>query len=89
MVVPYTQEFLTKDTFVREFAWNLNEGELTWHRDEKDRFVRVISGSGWKFQAENTLPVDLKEGDEFFIPKDSWHRLHLGRTSLVLFIKES
>jgi quercetin dioxygenase-like cupin family protein len=89
MVVPYTQEFLTKDTFLREFSDSVNEDELTWHRDEHNRQVKVLSGSGWKFQTENSLPVDLKEGDEFFIPKDSWHRLHLGKTSLLLFIKES
>jgi quercetin dioxygenase-like cupin family protein len=89
MVRPYIQEFLTKDTFLREFSRSLNESELTWHRDEMDRHVKVISGSGWKFQEENNLPIDLQEGDEFFIPKDSWHRLHLGKTNLLLFIKES
>jgi len=88
MVRPFNDEILTKSEFIREFSGSLNESELTWHRDERDRTVTVIEGRGWKFQFENSLPVELNPGDKLHIPKDSWHRLILGKGGLMLFISE-
>lgn len=56
-----------------------------WHRDLKNRSVKVLDGTGWKIQLENSLP---KEFTEITIPKLLWHRVIKGSGDLVLEIKE-
>jgi hypothetical protein len=56
-----------------------------WHRDLKNRSVKLIKGSGWKIQLENSLPSDF---EEITIPKLVWHRVIKGSEDLVVEIKE-
>ena len=74
--------------YVRKFSDNVENSELVWHRDEKDRIVEVIEGSGWRFQMDNRLPIELKEGMILLIPKETYHRIGKGNTKLVIKIKE-
>ena len=37
MVNPYKDTLLEDGAFIRTFDKNLNEEELIWHRDKKDR----------------------------------------------------
>lgn len=84
---PYTED--RQDGYIiREFDSNISNKELVWHRDEKDRVVEVIEGSGWRFQMDNKLPIELKEGMVFQIPKETYHRIGKGNTKLVIKIKE-
>jgi quercetin dioxygenase-like cupin family protein len=84
---PYKQNI--KDIYIiREFGINIPSSELVWHRDKKDRVVEVISGNGWKFQMDNQLPIELKEGMILEIPKETYHRIGRGDTKLVIKIKE-
>ena len=71
---PYTQT-ITENKILREFAHDTDSHELVWHRDKKDRIVRVLEGNGWKFQLDNMLPILLHEGQEIFIPKETFHRV--------------
>jgi quercetin dioxygenase-like cupin family protein len=48
----------------------------------------VVSGNGWKFQLDNHLPLELKEGMVLQIPKETFHRIGKGDTKLVIKIKE-
>jgi hypothetical protein len=84
---PYTQ---TKkgEYIIREFDINVPMDELVWHRDRRDRVVEIISGQGWKFQIDNRLPIELKEGMKLNIPKETFHRIGKGNTKLVIKIKE-
>lgn len=84
---PYTQS-TDGSVIIRTFSGASDEDELSWHRDEKDREVTVISGDGWKFQHDNGLPVDMMAGDTMWIPRDSWHRIIKGSGDLVVAIKE-
>jgi hypothetical protein len=84
---PYTQN-LKNGYIIREFDTNIDVSELVWHRDKKDRVVEVVSGNGWKFQLDNHLPVELKEGMVLEIPKETFHRIGKGDTKLVIKIKE-
>jgi quercetin dioxygenase-like cupin family protein len=84
---PYTQT-ITGNTILREFAHDTDSHELVWHRDKKDRIVRVIEGNGWKFQLDNMLPILLHEGQEIFIPKETFHRVIKGTNTLKIQITE-
>ena len=50
--------------------------------DSQDRTVKIIEGTGWKFQADNKLPVELKPGDVINIKAKEYHRIHKGSGSL-------
>jgi len=84
---PYTENKKGK-YIIREFDVNISTDELVWHRDTNDRVVEVLSGNGWKFQMDNRLPIELKEGMELQIPKETFHRIGKGNTKLVIKIKE-
>jgi len=83
----YTESIKSK-YIVREFDANIDVSELVWHRDKKNRVVEVVSGKGWKFQMDNQLPIELKEGMVLQIPKETFHRIGKGDTKLVIKIKE-
>jgi hypothetical protein len=72
----------------RVFDKNIDDHELQWHRDERDRIVEVVKGSGWKFQMDDEIPRTLKEGDRFTIPSEIYHRVIKGNGDLVIKIKE-
>lgn len=74
---------------IREFSKDIDASELVWHRDRDDRYVRVVSGSGWKLQIENKLPKNLVSGRIYFIPKNTYHRVCKGRDNLVVEIRET
>ena len=66
VVTAYIDEKLNISSFVRTFKHDVLTEELVWHRDEKDRYIEVIEGSGWEVQYENKLPIPLIKGDKFF-----------------------
>jgi len=84
---PYTQT-INGNKILREFAHDTDSHELIWHRDKKDRIVRVLEGNGWKFQLDNMLPILLHEGQEIFIPKETFHRVIKGTNTLKIEITE-
>ena len=84
---PYTQN-IENEIIQRTFDEAIDEMELVWHRDKKDRLVKVIQSEGWKFQMDNELPIELKRGTELFIPKEVYHRVIKGNGELKIEIKE-
>jgi len=88
LVNPYDDKYI-EDKIIRTFEYFVHEDELIWHRDKKNRLVRVIKGSGWQFQYDNELPKSLDVGDSLYIEKDTYHRLIKGDGTLVLEIKEN
>ena len=85
---PYTNLETTDSYIIREFNENIDPIELLWHRDLENRTVEILEGDGWKFQKENKLPVELKEGVRILIPKLEWHRIIKGNTTLKIKIEE-
>ena len=83
MVKPYAD-----NGSVRTFNSNVDSSELVWHRDREDRTVKVLEGTGWQFQYDDQLPVELKEGDQLFIEKMTYHRLLKGTTQLKVLIEK-
>jgi mannose-6-phosphate isomerase-like protein (cupin superfamily) len=84
---PYENMEVTKEFIIRKFSKHTTAEELLWHRDRENRLVEVLSGRGWYFQYDNTLPFKLTKNHVIDIPAGCWHRLHRGITDLVIKIK--
>ena len=74
--------------FQRTFKSDVDDGELVWHRDHEDGDVQVVEGDGWELQIDNQIPITLVTGKEYFIPKNTFHRILKGYGNLVVDIKE-
>ena len=85
---PYTDVLTTENTIIREFGDNIDPVELKWHMDSSSRHVTILEGKGWKYQEDNKLPLELNEGDSIFIPKQTFHRIYKGTTSLKIKIHQ-
>ena len=77
-----------KNIFTRVFKENVKDKQLIWHKDRKDRVIKVVWGTGWKLQYDNDLPIELELGRNYYIKKEEFHRLHKGNSELKLQIKE-
>jgi hypothetical protein len=84
----YSQENITVNKFKRVFSQDVPEKELVWHRDKENRLVEVLEDTDWYFQMDNKLPIPLKKGVKFDIPKENFHRVIKGTTDLVILIEE-
>lgn len=84
----YTQTRIDESSFIREFDQDVEPIELVWHRDERDRVVKVLEGEGWSFQFDNEIPRKLQKGDIVKINKMVYHRVIKGDTNLVLEVYE-
>ena len=71
---------------IRTFFKDVNDEDLIWHTDREDRNITVLEGKGWRFQRDNELPLELKKGDNIFIPKGQIHRILKGNTDLKIEI---
>ena len=69
---------------IRTFSETVDENDLIWHRDRTNRTLRILSGTDWKLQLDNSLPTSLQE--RIFIPRHKWHRVIKGTGVLNLKI---
>lgn len=79
---PYTEEKISKNTFIRVFDEKITQKELAWHRDKEDRIFESIGETDWLFQLDNELPKKI-EG-KMFIPKEVFHRAIKGTGDLKI-----
>ena len=61
-----------KKTFTRVFKESVKKEQLLWHKDRKDRKVKVVYGTGWKLQYDNQLPTELIIGQNYYINKNEF-----------------
>ena len=87
MVKPY-YEARTLQCMYRRFPKDVDRNLLIWHRDKRERVVKVITGRSWLLQFEDDIPFLLEEDESYIIPKMTYHRLIKGRNDLVLEIIE-
>jgi hypothetical protein len=73
----------------RTFSDNVPESELIWHRDHEDRVVLPLNENDWSVQFDNELPRKLVVGEEYFIPKNVYHRVIKGNGDLMVEIIET
>jgi hypothetical protein len=83
--IPYHDE-IEDGTVFRTFTADVDEDELVWHRDQKDRRVTVLNETDWQFQFDNEIPQVLK--NTIFIPKNTYHRVIKGTGNLNIQIEE-
>ena len=84
---PFSQH-IQDDRLYRTFLPDVDIDELKWHKDLKDRNVKIINSGGWEFQLEDELPILLESGMVLNIPKNTWHRVIAGHEELIIEIEE-
>ena len=82
MSLPFQENKISDNTFIRIFSQNTDSGEFMWHRDREDRIIESIETTDWKIQLDNELPKNI-EG-EIFIPMGVYHRLIKGTNDLKI-----
>jgi len=85
---PYNEN-INGNILRRTFSKDVLDKELTWHRDHEDRIVIPINENDWYVQFDNELPKKLNIDEEFFIPKNTFHRVIKGSSDLVVEIIET
>lgn len=88
MTYPFDQK-VVENKILRTFQPDVEDEELKWHQDLKDRKVTVIEDGGWQFQMEDCLPNKLKVAEQIHIPKFAWHRVIKGYGKLIVEIEET
>ena len=87
MKYPFKQEIIS-NKIIRTFSYEVQNEELKWHYDLKDRVVKVLEGENWKLQMDDELPEKLTPLKEYFIPKGVYHRVIKGENNLIIEITE-
>jgi hypothetical protein len=85
---PFHQTDIDNNTFIRTFSQDVNDMELVWHRDRKDRMVESLCDSDWMFQMDNSEPFHIKKDNPIIISKETYHRIIKGSGDLQLKITE-
>lgn len=81
-MLPYKEDKISDNTFIRVFSQDTDSGEFMWHRDMEDRIIESIEPTDWKIQMDNELPKSI-EG-KVFIPMGVYHRLIKGTGDLKI-----
>jgi len=84
--IPYTEDHLEKNTYIRTFSENTLDEDLKWHWDEEDRIIHPMHPTNWMFQIDNKLPEEISKS--IIIPAGEWHRIIKGTGSLSLKIEK-
>lgn len=82
MTLPFKEEKLDNNIFIREFSQDTDSSEFLWHRDKEDRLIEPIEETDWLFQLDDKLPQKI-EG-QIFIPKEIFHRIIKGNGDLKI-----
>jgi len=82
MELPFIEEQVGENVFVRIFSEETDSSEYVWHRDREDRIIESIDVTNWQIQLDNELPKDINS--PIFIPKEVYHRIIKGDGSLKL-----
>ena len=82
MSLPFVENNLGDNTFIRVFDSNTDIGEFHWHRDREDRIIEPLEPTDWKIQLENQLPQSIDS--KIYIPMGLWHRVIRGSGDLKI-----
>jgi len=77
-VLPFEEEQISDNIFIRTFSTDVDEMDLIWHTDKENRFIRVLEGNGWQFQYDEELPFEMTDGLGFPVMKGQIHRVIKG-----------
>lgn len=82
MILPFKEEKLDNNIFIREFSQDTDSSEFLWHLDPEDRIIESLEETDWLFQLDDKLPQKI-EG-QIFIPKEIFHRIIKGTGDLKI-----
>lgn len=82
--LPFQEEKIQENIFIRTFDPQVESEELKWHIDLEDRLVECSQDSNWFLQIDNQLPTIIPE--KILIKSGVWHRLIRGDQKLTLKI---
>lgn len=77
-VLPFEEEQISDNIFIRTFSADVDEMDLIWHTDKEDRFIKVLEGNEWQFQYDEELPFEMTDGLGFPVMKGQIHRVIKG-----------
>lgn len=89
-------DFYHQGRHFRKIFANAESSELEWHRDKKNRTIHIVlsmdqliqTGHNWELQMDNELPKILEQGKEYYIEKNTFHRVFSGKDDLLIRIEE-
>jgi hypothetical protein len=81
-MLPFKENQLSDNIFIREFKQETDSSNFYWHRDQEDRIIEPIEDTDWMVQLDNELPKII-EG-EIFIPMGIYHRVIKGTGNLKI-----
>lgn len=82
MELPFKEEIVSDNIFIREFYQDTDSGDFTWHRDREDRIIESLNETDWQIQLDNELPKIIN--GEIFIPMGVYHRVIKGTGNLKI-----
>jgi hypothetical protein len=82
MKLPFTEEKIGDNIFIRTFKYETDSEEFEWHRDREDRLIETLVETDWLIQMDNKLPKRI-EG-KIYIPKETYHRVIKGTGDLKI-----
>jgi len=81
-MLPFKEEIVLDNVFIRDFSQYTDSGDFMWHRDREDRIIKSIGETDWQVQLDNELPKVIK--GEVFIPMGVYHRVIKGTGDLKI-----
>jgi len=84
----YTDVIIDEHSKYRIFKSTIDDTELLWHQDKRERVIRIFGGRDWKLQFDDQLPITLEEGKDYTIPDHTYHRVIKGKDDLIIKITE-
>jgi hypothetical protein len=85
-MLPFKEEIISDNIFIREFKQNTDSGDYQWHRDREDRIIESIGETDWMIQIDDELPKVIK--GEVFIPMGIYHRVIKGTGDLKIKLQK-
>ena len=82
MTLPFQENKLSDNIFIREFKQDTDSGDFMWHRDHENRIIESIGETDWMIQIDNELPKQIS--GEVFIPMGIYHRVIKGTGDLKI-----
>ena len=86
MTLPFIEEKISDNLFIRTFKQETDSGEMVWHRDYEDRIIEPIDVTDWGFQLDNQLPILIS--GKIYIPRGVYHRLIKGTGDLKIKLEK-
>ena len=86
-MLPFKEEIVSDNIFIREFKQDTDSGEFMWHRDFEDRIIESIGKTDWQIQLDDELPKVIK--GEVFIPMGVYHRVIKGTGDLKIKLQKN